>query len=73
MTKQTTIVVTGALRVKSDQSSLCTQWIAKDPSFLHADSKDSDQTGQMTRLIRVFAGLACHCVGFCHEVAQICF
>ena len=27
------------------ESSLCTQWVAKDPSFLHADSEDSDQTG----------------------------
>ena len=26
------------------RSSLCTQWVAKDLSFLHADSKDSDQT-----------------------------
>ena len=26
-------------------SSLCTQWVAKDPSFLHVDSEDSDQTG----------------------------
>ena len=25
--------------------SLCAQWVAKDPSFLHADSEDSDQTG----------------------------
>ena len=43
---------------KSDQSSLCTQWVAKDPSFLHADSEDSDQTGRMPRLIwvRVYAG-----------------
>ena len=24
------------------ESSLCTQWVAKDPSFLHADSEDSD-------------------------------
>ena len=44
-------------------SSLCAQWVAKDPSFLHADSKDSDQTGQMPRLIRVFAGHTCHFVG----------
>ena len=22
----------------------CTQWVAEDPMFLHADSKDSDQT-----------------------------
>ena len=25
--------------------------LAKGPSFLHADSEDSDQTGQMPRLI----------------------
>ena len=41
---------------QSDQSSLCAQWVAKDPSFLHADSEDSDQTGRMPRLIWVFAG-----------------
>ena len=29
------------------ESSLCAQWVAKDPSFLHADSEDSDQTGRM--------------------------
>ena len=23
---------------QSDQSSLCAQWVAKDPSFVHADS-----------------------------------
>ena len=28
---------------QSDQSSLCGQWVAKDPSFLHEDSEDSDQ------------------------------
>ena len=45
-------------------SSLCAQWVAKDPRFLHADSKDSDQTGR----IWVFAGrtlilliLSCPC------------
>ena len=32
-------------------SSLNAQWVAKDPSFLHADSEDSDQTGRMPRLI----------------------
>ena len=36
--------------------SLSTQWVAKDPRFLHTDSKDSDQTGRMPRLIWVFAG-----------------
>ena len=33
------------------ESLLSAQWVAKDPSFLHADSKDSDQTGRMPRLI----------------------
>ena len=41
-----------------------TQWVAKDPSFLHEDSEDSDQTGRMPRLIWVFAGCTCHFVGF---------
>ena len=38
------------------ESSLCAECLAKDPSFLLADSKDSKQTGRMPRLIRVFAG-----------------
>ena len=38
------------------ESSLCAQWVAKDPSFLHAESEDSDQIGRMPRLIWVFAG-----------------
>ena len=42
--------------------SLATHW---------AHSKDSDQTGQMPRLIWVFAGCTCHFVGFCHALAQI--
>ena len=32
--------------------------------FLYADSEDSDQTGQMPRLIRVFAGRKGNFVGF---------
>ena len=52
------------IRLVWSESSLFTQWVAKDPSFLHADSKDSDQTGQMPRLIWVFAGRTCHFVGF---------
>ena len=39
------------------ESSLCAQWLAKDSSFPHADSEDSDQTGRMPRLTCVFAGL----------------
>ena len=49
--------------------------VAEDPSFLHVDSEDSDQTRQMPRLISdqsrqmprlisVFAGRTCHFVGF---------
>ena len=54
------------------ESSLCAQWIAKNPSFLHVDSEDSDQTGRMPRLIWVFAGRTA--LGwFCHEVAQLYF
>ena len=34
----------------------CAQWVAKGPMFLHADSEGSDQTGQMPKLIWVFAG-----------------
>ena len=35
---------------------LCAHWVTKDPSFLRADSEDSDQTGRMPRLIWIFAG-----------------
>ena len=35
----------------SDQPGHCTQWVAKDPSFLHADSEDSEQIGRMPKLI----------------------
>ena len=34
-----------------NQSLLCVQWVIKDPSFLHADSEDSEQTDLMYRLI----------------------
>ena len=62
MTKTTKLVCTQRrLRsawafAQSYQSSLRAQWVAKDTSFLHADSEVSDQTGRMTRLIWVFAG-----------------
>ena len=46
------------------ESSLCAQWIAYDPKLLHVDSEDSDQIGQMPRLIWVFAGRTGHFVGF---------
>ena len=38
------------------EPSLCAQSVTKDPSFLHTDSEDSDQTGRMRRVIWVFAG-----------------
>ena len=53
------------------ESSLCPQWVVKDPSFLHTDSKDSDQTGRMPRLIWVFAGRTWHLFRFCRALAQL--
>ena len=35
------------IRLVWSQFSLCAEWAAKDSSFLHADSEDSDQTGRM--------------------------
>ena len=66
------------------ESLLCIQWVAKDPSFLHADSEDSDQIGRMPSLIWVFAGRTYHFLGFvvhwlkwerigipCHEKGEV--
>ena len=36
-----------SVRPAKTQLSLCAQWVAKDQSFLHADSEDSDQTGRL--------------------------
>ena len=44
------------IRAVWSEHSLCAKWVAKIPSFLHADSEDSDQTGRMPRLIWVSAG-----------------
>ena len=59
--------ISRGIRTVWPESSLCAQWVDKEPSFLHADSEDSDQTGRMPRLIWVFAGctlillvLSCH-------------
>ena len=52
------------IRPVCSESSLCAQWVAKDPRFLHADSEVSDQTGCMPRLIWVFAGRTGHFVGY---------
>ena len=50
------------LRSAWDQSSLSSQCVAKDPILHHADSEDSNQTGQMFWLIRVFG--TGHFIGF---------
>ena len=52
------------IRPDWSEASLCAQWVAKDQRFLHADSEDSDQTGQMLRLIWVFAGRTLIFLGF---------
>ena len=52
------------------ESSLCAQWVAKDTSYLHADSEDSDQTGRMPKLIWVFAGRTVT-LWFCHKAAKM--
>ena len=36
------------------ESLLCAQGVAKNPSFFHADSEDSDQPGHLPSLIRIF-------------------
>ena len=64
MTKPTKWHVSQCIRPVWSKSSLCTQWVAKDPSFLHADSENSDNTRRMPRLIWVFAGGTFHFVGF---------
>ena len=77
MTKQTKWHVRPAktqislgIRPAWSETSLCAQWVAKDPRFLHADSEDSDQTGRMPRLIWVFAGCTSFC-WFSHAAAHI--
>ena len=64
--------ISEGIRPVWSESSLCTQWVAKDPRFLHADSEDSDQTGRMPRLIRVFAGRTCDFVGFVMRRLILC-
>ena len=44
--------------------AVCFKWEAKDPSILHADSEDSDQTERIPWLIWVFAGRTGHFVSF---------
>ena len=48
------------IRPVRSESSLCAQWVAKDPSFLHADSEDSES----------LLGAHSFC-WFCHVAAHI--
>ena len=36
------------IRPVGSETSQCSQWVVEYPSFFHADSKDSDQTGRMS-------------------------
>ena len=60
----------------SEDSSLCTSWVAKDPRFLHVDSEDSDQTVWMPRLIQADPSLCwthTHFVGFVISRLMCCY
>ena len=50
---------------------VCALWVTKDPMIVNVDSEDSDQTGRMARLIRVFAGCSGHFGWFCRMQAQL--
>ena len=47
-------------RLRSVWASVSARWVAKDPSFLHADSKDTDQSGRSPGWS--FAERTCHFV-----------
>ena len=59
----------GILPVWSE-SSLCAQWVAKYPRFLHADSEDSDQTGRIPSWSESSLGAHSFC-WFCHVAAHL--
>ena len=58
-------------RLRTAWASICIQWVAKDPSFLHADSEDwSDRADAQADLSLRWAHMP-----FCwfwHEVAHFC-
>ena len=57
-----------SIRPVWSKSSVYAQWVAKDPSFIHADSENSDHTWR----IWVFAGRTCHFVGFVMRRLMCC-
>ena len=69
-TQQTQISL--GIRPVWSESSLCSQWVAKDPSFLHADSEDwSDWADAQADLSLHWAHMP-FC-WFCHELAHFVF
>ena len=55
---------------QSDQSSLCAQLVAKDPSFLHADSGDLIRLGGCSVWSESSLGAQSFC-WFCHVATQL--
>ena len=55
---------------QSDQSSLCIQWVAKDPRFLDADSEEPDQTGRCPGWSESLLDAQTIC-WFCHVPGQM--
>ena len=54
------------------ESLLCTQWVAKDPSFLHADSKDSSDWADAQADLSLCWAHMQFC-WFCHAAAHIMY
>ena len=58
------------IRLVWSESSLCAQLVDKDTTFLHADSKDSDQTGRCPGLSDSLLCVHSFC-WFCHVTAHL--
>ena len=63
--------ISQGIRPVWSESSLCAQWVAMDPSFLQADSKDSDQTRADAQADLSLRWAHMPFCWFCHEVAHI--
>ena len=53
------------------ESLLCAQWVAKDPSLLHADSGDSDLIGSDVQADISIRWAHMRFCWFCHALAHI--
>ena len=62
---------TNKIRPVWSQSPRCTQWVAKDPSFLHADTEDSSNWVDAQADLSLCWAHRSFC-WFCHEAAQMC-